>query len=372
MSLTHVGCPACGGALSLAEGQRLVTCRYCGGKSLALIPDAVPRYTVRLAVTVEVARRVAGEFLRKPAFPRALRERGRIQDVRLCYAPFYEIGGTRVGTFLLRESEKPRPPSLDDTANERDFEQWLLKQPAETQGTRVIEQDYLHVGPACDLPELGVDRIPLDSLRRGAKPAALDGYDLVELQRQAVVFSPTKPPNRLVEERERRIAVRGDRTTLLEQRVRLLYYPVWQARYEYRGRPYEIAVDGVRGTVLRARAPRESRRAAMLAVILLGVGAFCVGRPLRALLASMFAAMRPGAWLAGGLEATVGVVLGGAVALALAWLARTVLRQSPDVVVAEGEEGAATGSELAGEARGAVDRLVEQWLFPRSGAGRDR
>jgi len=86
----------------------------------------------------------------------------------------------------------------------------------------------------------------------------------------------------------------------------------------------------------------------------------------------MFAALRPGAWLAGGLEATVGVVLGGAVALALAWLARTVLRQSPDVVVAEGEEGAATGSELAGEARGAVDRLVEQWLFPRSGAGRDR
>jgi hypothetical protein len=111
----------------------------------------------------------------------------------------------------------------------------------------------------------------------------------------------------------------------------------------------------------------------MLAVIVLGVGAFCVGRPVRGLLVGALAAPRPAGWLAGGLETAVGVALGGAVALVLAWLARTVLRQNPDVVVAEGEEGEATGSELAaGEVRGAVDRLLEQWLFPRSGAGRER
>jgi len=372
VSLTHVGCPSCGGTLSLAEGQRLVTCRYCGGRHLALIPDAVPRYAVHVAVAAEEARRIAQDFLRRPGRPRAVRERGRIQDVRLSYVPFYEVGGTRIGTFLLRESGKPRPPTLDDPDDERDFEQWLLQPSMETQGTRVIEQDYLRVGPACDLPELGVDRIPLEQLRRAATPVALEGYDLVELQKRAVVFAPTKPPNRLVDERERRIAVRGDRTGMVERRVRLVYYPVWQARYEYRGRPFEVAVDGVQGTILRANAPREFRRAALLAVILLAVGAFCFGRPAGALFSSARAATPGEGWLAAVLGAVAGLVLGGGLALFLAWLAWTAFRHTDDVVLMDGDEvqsGAEPALRDIGE--GFADRILERLLRRRGRAGKE-
>jgi hypothetical protein len=361
--LTHMGCPACGGALSLAEGQRLVTCRYCGAKSLALIPDAVPRYVLRLAVTSEEARWTATQFLKAPALPRALRERGRIQDLTLCYLPFYEASGTRLGTFLLREREKPPPPTTEGDAQSRDFERWLLEAPKETQDTRVVQQDYVRVGPACDLPELGVDRIQLEELRRAAAPLALESYDPVELQRHAVVFAPAKPPAHLAEETERRMAAKGDRTRVAERRVKLLYYPVWQARYEYRGRPYEIAIDGIRGTVLRARAPREFRRAAALAIAMLAIAAFCLGRPARGLLLGAMAGGKPAGLLVGAVGALLGFTVGGAAAFVLAWIAWTTFRQDNEMLFVEGEGAPRPAADLeAGGFQRIATEVLEQLL----------
>ena len=54
-----------------------------------LIPGAVPRYVVALGVSMEAARAAAQDFLSRGSLPRALREGGRIQDVSLCYVPFY-------------------------------------------------------------------------------------------------------------------------------------------------------------------------------------------------------------------------------------------------------------------------------------------
>jgi len=225
----------------------MVTCRYCGGKSLALIPDAVPRYTVRLGVSREQALEAATQCLRRAGLPQALREGGRIQEAALCYVPFYEAGGTRLGRFLLRQQEKPPAPVTEGKDEQVDFDRWRLHAPKETQDTRVVRQDYIHIGPACDLPELGVDRIRLEELRRGAAPLALEDFDLVDLQRGAVVFSPVKPPAMLVEEVERRIPVPGDRTTIVERRITLLYYPS--------GRP--ATRIGAGRTMWRSTASRE-------------------------------------------------------------------------------------------------------------------
>jgi hypothetical protein len=355
MSLVHLGCPSCGGTLSLAEGQRVVTCRYCGGESLALIPDAIPRLVVALGISREAALAAAQECLDRPTLPPAVRGRARIPEISLCYVPFYELTGARLGTFLLKEGVKAPPPRTEGGESEQELQRWLLVSPVEREDTRVIQQEYVRVGPGCDLPELGVDRIPLESMRRGARPVALEPYDLVGLQSRATVFAPTKPPIRFAGDAQRRVKVRGDRTGVVEQRLKILYYPIWQARYRYAGRPYEIAVDGVTGKVLRARVPVQLRREAAMASGALALAAFAFGRPARGLL---------GIGLAGGaFGLLVALAAGGAAALVLARLGWSAARRGGEAPLEEGVSTPLMEGEGEAGTLGAVAARLAGWLL---------
>lgn len=317
MGLTHLECPSCGGALTLSEGERIVPCRYCGRKHLVLVPGAAPRYVVSLVMNQDEARATAQAALQRLGVPRLLREHARFQDVLLCYVPFYESTAIRLGTFFMKERiEKPRPMT-DGRPDDWAVGHWSEEPPVEKEDTKVIEQDAVLVGPACELPELGADRIRLADLRRGATKVALEAFDLVALQSRAVVFWPSKPPERFTDEATWRIRTRGDLTTYVEQRVKVLFYPVWQARYRYRGRLYDIAMDGVTGALLRGQAPLEPEGAVALAVSGLVLAAFCIGRvvglevavhwPLAGLGAS--AAGHAGSMLILGLGTVIGCIL---------------------------------------------------------------
>jgi hypothetical protein len=266
--------------------------------------------------------------------PQGLHAHGRIQEISLCYVPFYEFTGTRLGTFLLKEGPKPPPPP-EGGEQERDFQRWLLEPRVEKEDTRVIQQEYVRIGPACDLSELGVDRIRLEGMRRGPTPAPLEPFDLVALQSRATVFAPTKPPAGFADDSQRRIKVKGDRTGVVEQRLKLLYYPIWQARYRYAGRAYEITVDGVTGMVLHARAPVEIRRAAAIALGALALAAFCFGRLAREFIGVGLAMGNVSGWVAGALGSMLALGLGGMAALFLAWLGWSVFRQGGQVLLDE-------------------------------------
>jgi DNA-directed RNA polymerase subunit RPC12/RpoP len=335
MGLIHLGCPSCGGTLSLAEGQRLVTCQYCGGESLALIPGTVPRHVVAMGISREAALAAAQKVLARPGLPRALRESGRIQEVSLCYVPFYEFTGARLGTFLLKDGVQVAPVPAEEGGQGPDFQFWVQAPLMQKEDTRVIQQEVVRVGPACDTADLGVDAIHLENMRRGPSPVALEPYDVVTLQSRATVLAPTKPPARFIDDSQMRIKVQGDRTGVMEQRLKLLYYPVWQARYRHVGRPYEIAVDGVTGRVLRARVPVEIRQAGGIAIGALALAAFGFGRPARQLLqAGLPVGNLPG-WLIGALGSLVVLALGGAMALFLSWVAWVTFRQGGEALLDE-------------------------------------
>lgn len=328
-----------------------------------LITGAVPRYVVALGVSMEAARAAAQQFLRGTGLPQALRERGRIQDVSLCYVPFYEFTGTRLGTFLLREGVKPPAPLAEEGTQDAEFQRWLATPPMEKEDTRVIQQEYVRIGSACDLPELGVSQIHLENLRRGATPVALEPYDLIVLQSRAVVFAPTKPPARFADEARLRIKVKGDRTGVVEQRLKILYYPVWQARYRHAGRPYEIAVDGVTGAILRARAPVEVRRAAAVAAAALAVAALCFGRPARQILGAGLAGGASPGWLVSTLGTLLALGLGGVVAMFLAWVGWATFRQGGELVLAEEGAQPTLGGGWEPGALGKVGTRLGEWLL---------
>lgn len=363
MPLTHLGCPSCGGTLSLAEGQRIAACGYCRGESLVLIPGAVPRYVVALGIYREAARGIAQQFLARPTLPRILREGGRIQELSLCYVPFYEFTGIRLGTFLLKEHVKPPAPQTEEGTEDPGFQRWVLEPSVEREDTRVVQQEFVRIGPGCDLPELGIDRIQLGEMRRGRAPVPLEPYDLVALQSRAIVFAPTKPPGRFADDSQRRVRVTGDRTGVVEQRLKILYYPVWQARYRHAGRPYEVAVDGVTGKILRARAPVEIRQAAAVAVAAFALAALCFGRPARQVARAGLAMGAAPGWILGSLGTILGLAIGGTVALLLAWMGWTTFRQGGELLLGEqGVEpilGAGGGPGLLGGMRA---RLGE-WLL---------
>jgi hypothetical protein len=295
-----------------------------------VIPDAVPRSVVAAQIDMAAARATAQEVLSRPALPAALRTQGRILEMVQCYVPFYELSGTRIGSFHLQEPEKRPIPQTGDGTSEENFQRWLLAQPAMQDETRVIEQSYARISQACDLPELGVESIPLQKLRQGATPLAFEAYDLVALQRRGVVFTPTRTPERFAEDAQWRVRVHGDKTNLVERRLRIIYYPVWQARYQYRGRPYEIAVDGVTGSVLRARVPADARRAAAGGLMVLAVCAFGFGRLARRLLLSGSTLGKSAGWIFGASGGVLAFVGGGAVALLLAWIVWSALHDPGD------------------------------------------
>jgi DNA-directed RNA polymerase subunit RPC12/RpoP len=307
MALVHLDCPSCGGALSLAEGERVVACRYCGGQSLVLVPGAVPRYAVDVAIDAEEAGRVARGSLQRPGVPRGVREITRFDGVGLCYVPFYEATAVRLGTVFVRERVKPPAPLHEGETGGPELDRWLQDPGREREDTKVVAQDVVRIGAACDLPELGVARITLADLRRSGTPVPLAPFDPVALQSRGVAFAPTTPAERFLEETTWRVRSQHDATRYVETRLKLVYYPVWQVRYRYRGRAYELAVDGVTGALLRGAAPRDRALAAGLAAAGLALGALGLGRWLR--------------WMLWGGGAGPEFLLAAVAGTALTWLA---------------------------------------------------
>lgn len=338
--------------MSLSEGERIVPCRYCGGKHLVLVPGAVPRYVVSLGVNQDEARAAAQAALQRRGVPRLLREHARFQDMRLCYVPFYECTAVRLGAFFMREQMMEPSPVTDEGPDDGAIQRWLERPPMEKEDTKVVEQDALLVGPACDLPELGTDRIPLAELRRGATKVALGAFDPVALQSRAVVFAPTKPSERFTEEATWRIRTRGDKTSYVEQRVKVLFYPVWQVRYRHRGRFYEIAVDGVTGMLLRGQAPLEAEGAAALAVSGLALAAFCIGRVVRLALTVHWPLAGQGTAAIGDAGSMLILGLGAGIGCVLAWLGWNRIQQRGEQLL----EGETDEVMAAGPTRGESKR----------------
>ncbi|MBI4537572.1 MAG: hypothetical protein HY712_06410 [candidate division NC10 bacterium] len=356
MSLIHLGCPHCAAPIALAEGQRIVRCAYCGADHLALVPDQVPRYAVALGLDRAAAEAAVAGVLAGPAMPGAVRGRVRPRHLCLYYVPFYEWSGIRLGAFLLRDRKSPRLP-VSDTEGDPGVLFRPESEPQETVETHIIEQEWLRLRPACDHPELGVAAIPLERLRRERQPVTLERFDPVRLQVHGVVLPPTRTPEALLADGEGAWRSAGDRTRVVERRVRLLYYPVWRASYTFRGRLYDLAIDGVTGALLTARAPRDIRPAALGVALVLGGGSLAFGRASHPFLVELWRRGAVSLLPPGALGVAAGLLGGGLLTLFLAWLAWKLLQRDGDVMV--GEEG---------EVRGVWTALVVQ-AFTR---GRER
>jgi DNA-directed RNA polymerase subunit RPC12/RpoP len=264
----HIGCPGCGGVVSISELDRVTRCTYCGVRLLVEGAPIVPEHWVEPRVDEDRARRALLEAMRGPEMPPHLIRQSRLHKAQLLFAPYNEVYARRLGTLTLVEP-----------LGEFDEEALFTSRTTATSTTRVVMGDLHRVEPAAEMPGFGLEergyaaqsheralvRLPLDRRRAGALGS---------------LVRPTRPVTRLLDELrlDNKAATVRDRTSFEEIRAQRVYYPIWRLKYRHAGRLWSTTFDGVTGELMAARMPvREERRVGWFLVSAMTIG-FAVGK----------------------------------------------------------------------------------------------
>jgi hypothetical protein len=133
-------------------------------------------------------------------------------------------------------------------------------------------------GAACDVGEFGVNQVPLSD-------GSLEPFTPEEMHNTGMVFEPAgsfgeaKSMAESQFENQVRRKASLDRLSQLfvrffRRRYGLVYYPLWVLRYLYRGRAFQVVVDGATGRVLYGKAPGSTLYRAAVLVAGMALGAF--------------------------------------------------------------------------------------------------
>ncbi|HSD82357.1 MAG TPA: hypothetical protein VLG46_00770 [Anaerolineae bacterium] len=231
-------CPACSFTVPVPEGARLVTCPSCRQRLFVQGDRGVRRWQLRRVVTRDQAQQTVTGFFTGMNKAGDLRRKAEIQELFLMYLPFWRVlayvAGWRLGR-VRKDKDSTKPVEVE-----------------------VLEEMQWN-DAAVDVSEFGVNCVPL----RGKN---FEPFDQDRLSAEGMIFEATESATEAAAEAASYFqqTARGRKhlsTTYLEkfhmlrQRLSLVYYPLWVARYQYRNRSYQVVVDGVNNKVLYGKAP---------------------------------------------------------------------------------------------------------------------
>jgi hypothetical protein len=250
--LQGLNCPRCGGVIAIPEGAEMVSCPYCELRSVVGGDSGLRRYQVPCRVDQKNAIIAYQAFLKSNwAIARDCLGTARLSEAFVAYLPFWSAWGRGLGWGF----GQVKVGSGDHSHYE----------PRELRAV----QELAWNGAACDVGEFGVTQVPLDA-------GSLEPYKTETLHAAGMVFEPV---GSLTEARSAAEAAFAGQlndqmhldkvsqvfTRIVRLRMGLVYYPLWILRYLYRGRAFQLAVDGYTGKVLYGKAPGNTLyRAGML------------------------------------------------------------------------------------------------------------
>jgi hypothetical protein len=141
-----------------------------------------------------------------------------------------------------------------------------------------IVQEMTWNGAACDVGEFGVTQVP--PVQHDLEP-----FEPEALHNAGLVFEPVNSfsdARQAAEDQFREQARRRAKLDRLAQlfmrrlhnRYGLVYHPLWVMRYLYRGRVFQVVIDGFTGQVLYGKAPGNTLYRAGVLVLGMAIGAF--------------------------------------------------------------------------------------------------
>lgn len=256
--LVQVACPGCQGLLETREGERIIKCPYCDLLSTIIGDEGILRYQVKRRIDASQAHEILHSFLRRFNRVFDLDKEAKIMETTIAYVPFWSTRA-RVASW-----------------------QFGFTQDAERGTVRPIESEFLTEfswsEAACDLNEFGLHSLGLGN-------HVLELFDPEELHKGGMVFEPTGSAEA---HRQRTLEVFSDEIKkksmirnvenvelkLFNEKVSLVYYPLWIVRYKYRDRLFQVVIAGESGKVLSGRAPGNIMLGAITLVVGMAIAAF--------------------------------------------------------------------------------------------------
>ena len=239
-----LNCPACGGAITIAEGENVVICQYCGSVLYAEGDQGVNTIAFKNKILKDGAMSSSQHWWSHGLKARDLKTTGKVVEGYPIYLPFWRAT-TRVAGWLCGYEERRRTDSKGNVTTERI--------PKEV----MVMQDYVFSEIACDPGDLGIrtlknlagettfadfEEIPTFESTTSKDDATTHGVSDAMAKARAYAHVPH---------------VTLDTLKAFNKGLTLIYYPVWVVRYNYRDRMYMDTVDGVTGQVLSGRAPGD-------------------------------------------------------------------------------------------------------------------
>lgn len=251
MKVNVSGCRDCGAPLPVMEGQNVTECRYCGIKSY--IPrDLPPAVVLKPRVDRQKAKDSVLKELRHDEISPSFLSRSFFERAVLYYIPFFELRGIRAG---FTSSLPSKPPEYSYTA-------------------------YAYIDKANDLSDLSLEPFDPTTVEDAIIGAEHLPFDPVEMRKKGVVLPPR---NLAVLMQNQNPHARES----VESHRRLVYFPVWEVGYTFRGIIFKSYVSAVDGRPLKIQGLRNHKKKlrislfGMLALaILLGRGINSGGGPL--------------------------------------------------------------------------------------------
>jgi len=238
-----LNCPHCGAPLDLSPGEIIVTCKYCGSdvriageKQFLLKHSMVSASHQEDGIRREIAAWMSGGAFRPDDLSRA----SRIESLECIYLPFYvfEVDAVTSWRGVLSRTGQPIEKSGDFR---KDLYWKVLGRRSSTFPTREYR-----------LPLTAKTTFDMSEMVKGSKflNAEMDEDEAMRITVEEV------------QDNQRRLLLQEEVDDVIEAKTNVdvkdsefVHAPIWFAKYSYRGKTYEMTIDGSTGEIIKADVP---------------------------------------------------------------------------------------------------------------------
>lgn len=240
----EIKCPHCGAPIAFEPGEILATCKYCGftivietGQTFSYEHSLLLNKYDPVQVEEQVRSWMREGFLK----PSDLARKSKITEKQLVYLPFWvvsvEAKSTYKGIF-----ERITPAVTKEGTIEKEYD-WLV---LARKGTEFPTRDY-------DVPLEG--KMVYDFRRIEAFAQIFNSeVDKADAEEQAKAEIESNHRFLAQQDVDRIIEIKTE--IKIEETV-YLHAPLWFIKYDYRGKVYQLIIDGAAGTVIKGDIPAK-------------------------------------------------------------------------------------------------------------------
>lgn len=238
----EINCPHCGAPVPFRPGEMLATCKYCGytvviqtGQTFTFEHSMFQNRFDQSQIEDPIQEWMRGGFLK----PSDLGKKAKITEKSLIYLPFWVVSAD-VSSAYKGVFERITPAVVKEGKIEKAYNWLVLARKATIFPTR----EY-------DVPLEGKVAYDFRRVEAFAKVlnSEIDKDEAVELARQQI-------------EENHRYLLQQDVDKIIELRTEMdvkqavyLHAPIWFVKYDYRGKDYQLLIDGATGNEIKGDIP---------------------------------------------------------------------------------------------------------------------